>query len=124
MYRGMEEAEIEKFDVKKYVATHFPDGKDKGYFNYCIADLIKTLKTKNFIRADPTNYREVCWDLEQRGAVGETILHLCLLNATSTHSDLAKRLLKVYPKLMNDIYLSDDYYGNSLNFRFCNESKV
>lgn len=57
-------------------------------------------------------YREVCWDLKERGAVGETILHLCLLNATSIHADLAKRLLKFYPKLINDIYISDEYYGN------------
>ena len=56
-------------------------------------------------------YRDVCWDLKQRGAVGETILHLCLLNATSLHADLAKRLLRFYPKLINDIYMCDEYYG-------------
>jgi hypothetical protein len=53
----------------------------------------------------------VCWDLKERGAVGETCLHLCLLNATSIHADLAKRLLKFYPKLINDIYMCDEYYG-------------
>lgn len=60
---------------------------------------------------NPSCYREVCWDLKKRGAVGETIFHLCLLNATSLHADLAKRLLKFYPKLINDIYMSDEYYG-------------
>lgn len=60
---------------------------------------------------NPSGYREVCWDLKKRGAVGETIFHLCLLNATSLHADLAKRLLKFYPKLINDIYMSDEYYG-------------
>lgn len=49
--------------------------------------------------------------LQERGAVGETILHLCLLNATSLLADLAKRLLRFYPKLINDIYMSDEYYG-------------
>jgi len=53
----------------------------------------------------------VCWDLKERGAVGETCLHLCLLNATSIHADLAKRLLRFYPKLINDIYMCDEYYG-------------
>lgn len=48
---------------------------------------------------------------KQRGAVGESIFHLCLLNASSLHADLAKRLLKFYPKLINDIYMSDEYYG-------------
>lgn len=52
--------------------------------------------------------------MKERGAVGETILHLCLLNASSLHADLAKRLLKFYPKLIMDIYLSDEYYGESV----------
>ncbi|ALC44528.1 nan [Drosophila busckii] len=64
--------------------------------------------------SNPTAYRFVCWDLNMRGAVGETILHLCLLNATSLHADLAKRLLKFYPKLILDIYMSDEYYGESV----------
>ena len=62
---------------------------------------------------DKSKYRLVCWSLSERGAVGETILHLCLLNATSLHADLAKRLLRFYPNLINDIYLSDEYYGNN-----------
>lgn len=60
---------------------------------------------------DKKIYREVCWYLHERGAVGETILHLCMLNATAIHADLAKRLLRFYPKLINDIYISDEYYG-------------
>ena len=61
--------------------------------------------------ADPSKCRLVCWDLKERGAVGETCLHLCLLNATSIHADLGKRLLRFYPKLINDIYMCDEYYG-------------
>ncbi|XP_062132595.1 transient receptor potential cation channel subfamily V member 6 [Drosophila sulfurigaster albostrigata] len=64
--------------------------------------------------SNPSAYRFVCWDLNMRGAVGETILHLCLLNASSLHADLAKRLLKFYPKLILDIYMSDEYYGESV----------
>ncbi|XP_037940165.1 transient receptor potential cation channel subfamily V member 5 [Teleopsis dalmanni] len=64
--------------------------------------------------ANPNAYRYVCWNLNERGAVGETILHLCLLNASSLHADLAKRLLKFYPKLIFDIYLCDEYYGESV----------
>lgn len=60
---------------------------------------------------DPHLYRPVCWKLKERGAVGESILHLCLLHATSLHADIAKRLLRFYPKMINDIYISDEYYG-------------
>ncbi|XP_058116489.1 transient receptor potential cation channel subfamily V member 5 [Anopheles ziemanni] len=63
---------------------------------------------------NPSGYREVCWNVNERGAVGETILHLCLLNATSLHADLAKRLLRFYPKLINDVYMCDEYYGESV----------
>ncbi|KAJ2943871.1 hypothetical protein O0L34_g8197 [Tuta absoluta] len=64
--------------------------------------------------ANPSAYRELCWDLKERGAVGETVLHLCVLNASSLLADLAKRLLRFYPKLINDVYMSDEYYGESV----------
>ncbi|XP_076672805.1 transient receptor potential cation channel subfamily V member nanchung isoform X2 [Andrena cerasifolii] len=64
-------------------------------------------------KIDKSKYRLVCWSLGERGAVGETILHLCMLHATAIHIDLAKRLLRFYPKLINDIYISDEYYGES-----------
>jgi len=60
---------------------------------------------------DKSKYRFVCWNLSDRGAVGETILHLCMLNSTAIHADLAKRLLRFYPMLISDIYLCDEYYG-------------
>ncbi|XP_015609265.1 transient receptor potential cation channel subfamily V member 5 isoform X2 [Cephus cinctus] len=73
-------------------------------------------------KIDKSKYRLVCWILSERGAVGETILHLCMLHATAIHIDLAKRLLRFYPKLINDIYMSDEYYGeNVLHMAIVNE---
>ncbi|XP_077276305.1 transient receptor potential cation channel subfamily V member nanchung isoform X2 [Temnothorax americanus] len=73
-------------------------------------------------KIDKSRYRFVCWNLSDRGAVGETILHLCMLNATAIHADLAKRLLRFYPRLIHDIYLSDEYYGeNVLHIAIVNE---
>lgn len=67
-------------------------------------------------------FSRCCNWLQERGAVGETILHLCLLNATSLHADLAKRLLRFYPKLINDVYMCDEYYGeNVLHIAIVNE---
>lgn len=91
--RAMENPD-EEFDIDQ----HLPNVKESEYL------------------MNPSGYREVCWDLKKRGAVGESIFHLCLLNATSLHADLAKRLLKFYPKLINDIYMSDEYYGNIFDF--------
>ncbi|XP_076372372.1 transient receptor potential cation channel subfamily V member 5-like isoform X2 [Tachypleus tridentatus] len=71
---------------------------------------------------NPEMYREVCWDLYERGSVGETALHLCLLVSSTIHAELAKRLVKLYPKLVNDIYLNDEYYGeNVLHMAIVNE---
>ncbi|ESO92828.1 hypothetical protein LOTGIDRAFT_216486 [Lottia gigantea] len=65
---------------------------------------------------------DICWKIDKRGTVGETILHLCFLNISRAHSDLAKRLIKKYPKIINDIYAGDEYYGeNVLHMAIVNE---
>ena len=56
--------------------------------------------------------KKTCWDVDKRGAVGETPLHMCFLCGSFYHRELAKRLIKLFPELVNDIYLSDEYYGN------------
>ncbi|GAB1607822.1 transient receptor potential cation channel subfamily V member 5-like [Argonauta hians] len=71
---------------------------------------------------NPKMYRHYCWHIDELGTVGETILHLCLLNSTSTHADLAKRLIRLFPVLINDIYISEEYYGeNVLHMAIVNE---
>uniref|UniRef100_A0A914UT89 Ion transport domain-containing protein n=1 Tax=Plectus sambesii TaxID=2011161 RepID=A0A914UT89_9BILA len=60
-----------------------------------------------------SKYRELAWELSQRGAMGEGLLGTCLLQATAVHNDLAKKLVITYPKLINDIFISEDYYGLS-----------
>lgn len=54
----------------------------------------------------------VCWHLNHRGAVGETLLHVCFLSGLPDHMKLlAQRLLYNFPKIINDFYLCDEYYG-------------
>ncbi|KJH48557.1 ankyrin repeat protein [Dictyocaulus viviparus] len=60
-----------------------------------------------------SKYRELNWKLEERGSMGETIIGVCLLQGTVTHNMLALRILDFYPKLLNDICTSEDYYGLS-----------
>ena len=62
----------------------------------------------------PHLFRECCWLVEKRGAVSETLLHVCFLQQTPTHLMLARRLLKWYPKLILDVYLADEYYGENV----------
>jgi len=66
--------------------------------------------------------RRCFWDVNKRGFLGETVLHLCLLNNTQVHNYLAKVLIRTYPNLLLDIYLSDEYYGeNALHMAVANE---
>ncbi|VDM51810.1 unnamed protein product [Angiostrongylus costaricensis] len=60
-----------------------------------------------------SKYRELNWKLEERGTMGETIIGVCLLQGTTIHNMLALRILDLYPKLVNDICTSEDYYGLS-----------
>lgn len=46
-----------------------------------------------------------------RGGVGETVLHLCYLNNTPIHDEIAKIMLDLYPDLALDIYEAEEYYG-------------
>ncbi|XP_072179259.1 transient receptor potential cation channel subfamily V member 5-like [Diadema setosum] len=61
----------------------------------------------------PFEEHETCWDIRQRGEVGETILHLCYLNNTEVHIAIAEHLLHLYPKLCLDVYEGFEYYGES-----------
>ncbi|TKR77218.1 hypothetical protein L596_018231 [Steinernema carpocapsae] len=58
-------------------------------------------------------YRELVWDIDERGKMGENLLHICLLHNTVDHNDLAKLVVKRYPKMVNDIFISEEYYGLS-----------
>lgn len=64
-------------------------------------------------REDSKRFRWVCWKLEERGFVGETGLHICFLVSTPTHMILARKLLNLFPMLINDIYTCDQYFGES-----------
>ncbi|KAL3870297.1 hypothetical protein ACJMK2_038373 [Sinanodonta woodiana] len=100
-------------------------GKDKQNkaHELAIIDMNLTDAEGNYLHNRPgRKFREVCWDMTQTGTVGESILHLCLLNASAVHADLAKRLLFHFPKLINDIYISEEYYGeNVLHMAIVNE---
>ena len=67
----------------------------------------------------PHLFRECCWMVEKRGFVGESCFHICYLMQTPTHLFLGRRLLKHFPKLINDIYLSEEYYGENVLHMSC-----
>ena len=62
----------------------------------------------------PFKEHEACWHLDYRGSMGETALHLLCLANSPVHTEIAKLLLKMYPKMAKDIYEGDEYYGEFL----------
>lgn len=53
----------------------------------------------------------VCWDLNKRGVLGETILHLCYHNNSPIHNEVAKVLIEMFPTLARDIVEEEERYG-------------
>lgn len=43
--------------------------------------------------------------------MGENLVGCCLMMGSAMHCRLAIRLIEKYPSLVNDIFLSEDYYG-------------
>ncbi|KAH7712767.1 Protein OCR-2, partial [Aphelenchoides avenae] len=60
-----------------------------------------------------SKYREIVWKLEERGEMGENLVGVCLMQGGAVHNALAQRLMEAYPKLVNDVFISEDYYGLS-----------
>ena len=61
--------------------------------------------------------RKVCWDLRQRGNVGETALHLALLlSKQAKFRQIAVALLNAFPLLCLDYYEDDEYYGRLIHY--------
>ncbi|VDK63058.1 unnamed protein product, partial [Anisakis simplex] len=56
-----------------------------------------------------SKYREVVWKLDERGTMGENLVGICLLQGSAVHNTLAIKLMSTYPKMINDIFISEDY---------------
>lgn len=50
--------------------------------------------------------------------MGETIIGICLLQGTDVHNQLAMKIIEAFPKLINDINISEDFYGEILIYGF------
>uniref|UniRef100_A0A0K0EHS3 ANK_REP_REGION domain-containing protein n=1 Tax=Strongyloides stercoralis TaxID=6248 RepID=A0A0K0EHS3_STRER len=72
----------------------------------------KALKMIDGEKGD-AKHREIIWKLEERGFIGETIIGVCMLKGSPIHCLLAKRIVKRFPKLVNDFMISEEYYGLS-----------
>ncbi|XP_063602519.1 transient receptor potential cation channel subfamily V member 6-like [Penaeus indicus] len=56
---------------------------------------------------------EACWQMQFRGSLGETLLHVLIMCDTKAHTRVAKILLKCFPKLVVDVVEGEEYLGAS-----------
>lgn len=57
------------------------------------------------------NDHEACWQMQYRGSLGETLLHVLIICDTKTHTKLARTLIKCFPRLAVDIVEGEEYLG-------------
>ncbi|XP_074036359.1 transient receptor potential cation channel subfamily V iav [Leptinotarsa decemlineata] len=56
---------------------------------------------------------EACWQMQYRGSLGETLLHVLIICDTKIHTRLARTLIKCFPKLALDVVEGEEYLGAS-----------
>nr|XP_022918564.1 transient receptor potential cation channel subfamily V member 6 [Onthophagus taurus] len=56
---------------------------------------------------------EACWQMQFRGSLGETLIHVLIICDTKIHTRLARTLIKCFPKLALDIVEGEEYLGAS-----------
>lgn len=54
---------------------------------------------------------EACWQMQFRGSLGETLLHVLIMCNTKAHTRVAKILLRCFPKLAIDVVEGEEYLG-------------
>ena len=68
-------------------------GDDAFSFQFEDSDLLNQYIAGETKDSHPEKFTEHCWNVENRGAVGETTFHVCFLMGTPTHMFCAKRWL-------------------------------
>lgn len=56
---------------------------------------------------------KACWQMQFRGALGESLLHVLIICDTKIHTKLARILLRVFPNLSVDVMEGEEYLGAS-----------
>lgn len=54
---------------------------------------------------------EACWQMQYRGSLGETLLHVLIICDTKIHTKLARTLIRCFPKLALDVVEGEEYLG-------------
>lgn len=122
-YNAGGQAEVEKLIREQFGQLMYQDGKGQiinrsEYLRWKFRDCENvTLPIEaSLSQYDPLSKwqdHEACWQMQYRGSLGETLLHVLIMCDTKIHTRLARTLLKCFPKLSLDVVEGEEYLGAS-----------
>lgn len=56
---------------------------------------------------------KACWQMQYRGSLGESLLHVLIICDTKVHTKLSRILLRVFPMMALDVMEGEEYLGAS-----------
>ncbi|XP_076664400.1 transient receptor potential cation channel subfamily V iav [Andrena cerasifolii] len=117
------QAEVEKLIREQFGVLMYGDGKGQvinraEYLRWKFRDLEQVVLPieASLSRFDPLaqwNDHEACWQMQYRGSLGETLLHVLIICDTRVHTRVARILLKCFPRLAIDVVEGEEYLGAS-----------
>ncbi|XP_017759650.1 PREDICTED: uncharacterized protein LOC108550418 [Eufriesea mexicana] len=117
------QAEVEKLIREQFGILMYADGKGQvinraEYLRWKFRDLEQVVLPieASLSRFDPLaqwNDHEACWQMQYRGSLGETLLHVLIICDTRIHTRVARILLKCFPRLAIDVVEGEEYLGAS-----------
>uniref|UniRef100_A0A8D9AWS3 Transient receptor potential cation channel subfamily V member 6 n=1 Tax=Cacopsylla melanoneura TaxID=428564 RepID=A0A8D9AWS3_9HEMI len=117
------QVEVEKLIKEQFGVLMYNDGLgqviDKTEYlkwRYRDSDQFVIPIEKSISPLDPLNKwtdHEACWQMQYRGSLGETLLHVLIICDTKLHTRLARTLLKCFPRLAQDVVEGEEYLGAS-----------
>lgn len=100
--------EVENFIREKFGQLVYADGKgqvvNRGeYLRWRFRDAEQLVMPIDLSRSpfDPlTKWKdhEACWQMQHRGSLGESLLHVLIICDTRAHTRIARTLIKCFPK--------------------------
>ncbi|XP_063982775.1 transient receptor potential cation channel subfamily V member 5 isoform X5 [Diachasmimorpha longicaudata] len=119
------QSEVERLIKGQFGILMYADGKGQvigyvinraEYLRWKFRDLEQVVLPieASLSRFDPLaqwNDHEACWQMQYRGSLGETLLHVLIICDTRSHTRIARILLKCFPRLAIDVVEGEEYLG-------------
>ncbi|XP_046831751.1 uncharacterized protein LOC124429910 [Vespa crabro] len=115
--------EVEKLMREQFGILMYGDGKGQlinraEYLRWKFRDREEVILPieASLVRFDPLakwKDHEACWQMQYRGSLGESLLHVLIICDTRMHTRIARILLKCFPRLSIDVVEGEEYLGAS-----------